>query len=1354
MDAFQVSAMLAGNSTGQSYDLANNREVVADRMGNETTIDFDDRGNITRVIDSTGNTVTTEYDARDRATRITDPRGFVTQITYDQQSNATRVVDAAGQIWLATYNEFNDLLTRTNPLGEVNTFEYDERGNMTRSVATNGAVTRVEYDGAGRATRLTDVRNQVYRFEYAGFSEPTLVVQPDGSQRRSVQDDLGRITSFTDETGSQVQFNQDAAGRVQEIIAPDGTRTLLEYDRDRLVRVTDALGRTTRYEYDEKGRRTGVFVPAANSQSVRSQSEVTAQDGPGGEQWLKVLYNPNDHVISQTDALGRTTQYIYDANNNLTSVIDPLDRTYSFRYDSAYNLVSINDPAGRFEGITYDALNRAATVTDTGGGVWRSEFDALGYVTREVDPRGAETRFEYSASQLNRVTNALGQVIEYTYDPQGNITSFKDERGFVTDYEYDLRNRLIAQIDPAGNRESWVVDDFGSVLEYTDPLGATATNEYDEMHRLVRAVGLSGGETTYEYDDVGNITKVTDPLGRIVTREYDDRNRLTRSVDARNGATSYTYDAVNNLLSLSDPLGNRTQWVYDALDRVTQTVDLLGAISTISYDLPGNIQQTRDRLGRTRNFTYDRLDRLTQEVWNDAVGAVVDTHTYTYDRTGNMLTAQDGDSKLTFTYDLLGQVTSADNAGTSGAPRVRLGYGYDAAGNRTLVSDNFSVSVDSVYDNRNLLQQRSWTGLGPSGSVSARVGMTYNARGQFSEIARFGSLTTPTPVSRASLSYDDSGRITQIRNTNAADAVLANYDMAWDLADQLTDWNINGQAQKFNYDPTGQLTSVARGSDANAESYQYDLNGNRQGSGRSVGANNRLLSDAQFDYQYDAEGNRIAQTERATGRVTSFTYDHENHLLTATTRSAAGSLLSSVRYRYDALGRRHVRVADTDGNGPAAATVEYYVYDGDDIWLDANAVGTITARYLHGDGIDFMLARYRVEDGLNWYITDHLGSIRGVTDNSGNLLAQVDYDTFGNIIATTGTASSLDRYLYTGREFDPIIGQYHYRTRQYDPRAGVFTTEDTIGFWGGDVNLVRYTGNAATYARDPSGTITLTETIFSLKFGERNGLVVAGAEIGFALGFVCGFLEAWFSYPDEDGASRFALATSAAVIGAAQGAAVGSGFGYLAGSAATKYFAFVLGAISAPFAVVTSPNVNVLKVRFLCVVVPVGVAIARAYVARLPPTKSSISDVGKNIFANRIVERLGREVQGAVDQAIRILHAGGTGKTPWGILYQDIKGTGSPLEPLWYGNAVQQIAETLLKNNYYVQELGVIFNSKHIRGVTSSKGSPLRPDMQVQLSNGKMAALDITTPGSAPKIFKYNDPSDPAAVSILINIVY
>ena len=41
------------------------------------------------------------------------------------------------------------------------------------------------------------------------------------------------------------------------------------------------------------------------------------------------------------------------------------------------------------------------------------------------------------------------------------------------------------------------------------------------------------------------------------------------------------------------------------------------------------------------------------------------------------------------------------------------------------------------------------------------------------------------------------------------------------------------------------------------ESYSYDQDGNRVGSGYQTGAANELLSDGVFNYQYDKDGNRV-----------------------------------------------------------------------------------------------------------------------------------------------------------------------------------------------------------------------------------------------------------------------------------------------------------------------------------------------------------------------------------------------------------------------------------------------------------------------------------------------------------------
>lgn len=157
---------------------------------------------------------------------------------------------------------------------------------------------------------------------------------------------------------------------------------------------------------------------------------------------------------------------------------------------------------------------------------------------------------------------------------------------------------------------------------------------------------------------------------------------------------------------------------------------------------------------------------------------------------------------------------------------------------------------------------------------------------------------------------------------------------------------------------------------------------------------------------------------------------------------------------------------------------------------------------------------------------------------------------------------------------------------------------------------------------------------------------------------------------------------------------------------------------------------------------------------RVASNGASISSVGRGVRGNQVTDRVAGEIQGAVNQADRILLAGGSGGTQWGAIYQRLAGTGHWLEPLARGNALQQIAERRLLNNTYLQEADVIFNSGHVLDVRNSAGNLLRPDFQVRLPNGKVGVLDITTSGQAPKIFKYSPAGSSQQVPQLINITY
>ena len=87
---------------------------------------------------------------------------------------------------------------------------------------------------------------------------------------------------------------------------------------------------------------------------------------------------------------------------------------------------------------------------------------------------------------------------------------------------------------------------------------------------------------------------------------------------------------------------------------------------------------------------------------------------------------------------------------------------------------------------------------------------------------------------------------------------------------------------------TGQLVAADHSEQAD-EHYAYDANGNRGGGGYVVGGNNQVLSDSEFDYGYDLEGNLIRKTEIAGGNVTEYAYDHRNRLVQALERAPAAS---------------------------------------------------------------------------------------------------------------------------------------------------------------------------------------------------------------------------------------------------------------------------------------------------------------------------------------------------------------------------------------------------------------------------------------------------------------------------------
>jgi RHS repeat-associated protein len=1032
-----------GNTIQKTYDPATLSESVVDAAGKTTNLTYDDRGNVISVKDPLGAVRSFTYDSENNALTVTDPLGKVLKRVFDDRGNIVSMKDPLGKVSRSTFTAKNQVSSATDAMGHTGTLVYDDRGQLIQFINAVGQSSSFQYDLQGRKTSFVDNLGIETRYEYGTGPRPTKVLFADGMSNQFQYDRQDRITREVDERGNETTYSYDATGRPLSQRDAMGGLVLTSYAGPNLDKIVNANGGVTRFEYDDAGRRTKEID--ANGGAIVNQyngnNQLAKRIDPTGDA-LQYDYRADGRVASVTDSLGNKTAYGYDATGNRTSVTDANGNVWRYEYDALGRVVKKFDAMGAAEVYAYDAAGRMTSVTDRGGSVMRYEYDALGRVVQIID--------------------ALGGVASATFNAAGQLKSQTDPMGNTTQFLYDRRGRLSQTIDAAGGIRTTTYDEVGNIVAQTDELGKTTRFEYDPLRRLIKQTDPLGNFSTNTYDASGNIVSSTDPLGRTTKFTVDAMNQLLSTTDPEGNATRYTYDSAGHRTSVTDPLGQVTRFQYDAANRLVSRIDPLGNASSMVYDAVGNLKQTVDRNGRKRSYAYDVNNQLIREDWLSESGAVVHSIASTYGADGAIASAADSDSSYTYSYDTIGRVTAVDNIGTPNVPRLVLSYTYDALGNRLATSDNLGVRVDATYNNRNLLASQTWSG---TGIVPVEVDFQYDAKRQRTGLQRFSDVSGSTLIGKTLQSYDAAGRLLQLTHRNATDAAISEFDYTYDKASQVISESSFGQSSSYTYDLAGQLKS-ANHLNRPSQQFSYDSAGNRSSSNIVMGANNRIQSDGNFTYAFDKEGNMIQKTNIAMQNVTRYSYDYRNRLTAVRETNAIGAILSQVRYTYDVFDRRISSITDSE--------TQYTVYDRDRVWADFNSAGGVAARYLYGPNVDELLARQRPNDGVTWYLTDRLGSVRDMANATGGIVNHIEYDAFGGIVSESNPQLG-DRFKYTGREWDSASGLYNYRARYYMPELGIFMSEDPIGFCAGDANLRRYVGNRVTNATDPSGMFAISE---------------------------------------------------------------------------------------------------------------------------------------------------------------------------------------------------------------------------------------------------------------------------------------
>ncbi len=402
----------------------------------------------------------------------------------------------------------------------------------------------------------------------------------------------------------------------------------------------------------------------------------------------------------------------------------------------------------------------------------------------------------------------------------------------------------------------------------------------------------------------------------------------------------------------------------------------------------------------------------------------------------------------------------------TGQPTVTLTYGYDQLGDETSVTDSLSSQgiTSLAYD----ADQRV-TGITQSfgGTAGPQVLFGYDPGSRLTTITRqIGSSNYATEVNTA-ITYDAANReVTTLNSVSVfqgfgwSTTPLATQVYSYDSANRLTSETDKEGTASFTYDNANELTGVTG---SRSESYTYDNNGNRTGTGYHTTAMNELSTAPGHTYTYDNAGNLISDNNGST--ITTYTYDYENRLINVTT---GGTIVAT--YTYNALDQR-IGVKD---NGTQTWTVYNGTSPDANPYADFNGSGSLTMRYLFGPGAvngvvtPVILARTSSSGTTAWYLTDKLGSVRDIVDTSGNELDHIVYDSFGNIVTETN-ASSGDRFKFAGMQYDATTGQYYDHARWYGAGPGRFTSPDPVGFNAGDTDLYRYVDNGPSIGVDPSG---------------------------------------------------------------------------------------------------------------------------------------------------------------------------------------------------------------------------------------------------------------------------------------------
>ncbi|WHT40132.1 hypothetical protein QNH98_05775 [Myroides sp. mNGS23_01] len=356
------------------------------------------------------------------------------------------------------------------------------------------------------------------------------------------------------------KYEYDASNRfVVKTTAPDGLITTATVDAyGKMLTQTDALGRTTAFQYDSWGNAhtiTNYLGKSVKTKKTKSKVEGARYD-------VTVTGDDGSQSITSYDLLDRPIQTKTKSISKLGNLLDPVGPVVKDPIEPVIKDATLQGTASSgglvLKDLNYWVVTRQ--VYDVYGNVIQSSqpflegqtpkwnyttYDHLHRPIKHVDFNGKITTTCYEKNKI-LVEDGHKKSAKWI-DDQGLVIKSQDQGGTIL-YKY-YANGSLKEADYEGIKTLISIDGWGNKTKLVDPSAGTYLYRYDNISRLIKTTNPKGGVTTYTYNKFGQMTaeKTTSAAENTqidIAYTYDERSKLPLSISGTYNGQSFTYSTV------------------------------------------------------------------------------------------------------------------------------------------------------------------------------------------------------------------------------------------------------------------------------------------------------------------------------------------------------------------------------------------------------------------------------------------------------------------------------------------------------------------------------------------------------------------------------------------------------------------------------------------------------------------------------------------------------------------------------------------------------------------------------------------------------------------------------------------